>query len=412
MKQQLAARSLIYAILISIFVALICSAFLLGSYHQRLLLQHYHSQEQLLHNLEASTALLLAQAVEELPSTSIDLYNTSRDSCRLEQYAWGLWDVGVVHAWSRMGFNPLQERYFFIGSPLPALALRLAEGSEPLTLCGATKIRGRAQVPREGVQRGFIQNQPFVYSELVEGPTEVVKLQPPNEQLKARFEQLATWQQANNTATIQGDSLIQSFGTAMSVLRGQDFWLSGTLKGRILVVADRSIVVPPTGQLEDVILIAPTIVIQSGFQGSLQAFASDTLLVEPNVYLDYPSALGLLPLDRDNTVVKPFLQVATGSELVGAIVAPRFDYHPNKPIVQLVDSSLVQGQLWVNGALQQEGIVLGSVFCENFLLRTSGALYTNYLLNATIDRVALSDYYLAPSLLNPKASRQVLKRLF
>ncbi|MEO1437949.1 MAG: hypothetical protein AAFV80_20575 [Bacteroidota bacterium] len=65
-------------------------------------------------------------------------------------------------------------------------------------------------------------------------------------------------------------------------------------KGKILVIAQNSIVVEANAHLEQVILIAPSIQFKKGFQGSIQAYASDQLIVEEEVQLHYPSILGFI----------------------------------------------------------------------------------------------------------------------
>ena len=67
-----------------------------------------------------------------------------------------------------------------------------------------------------------------------------------------------------------------------------------SLHGHLLIVSKRSITVKASAKLQDVILIAPEITIESNTIGTFQAMASKKIIVESNVQLAYPSALVVL----------------------------------------------------------------------------------------------------------------------
>ena len=405
------ARALFYAVIVSIFVAIISSVLLLNSYHQHLLMGHYSNQKRLLHNCESGVQLLLGAQRAAIPSTVIDLYNNGTDSIRIAQQPWGLLEVAFVESWALNTVLPdTVKRSFFVGTPAPAYALKLSEGTDALALCGNTKIVGDVFVPKEGVERGFIHGKPFQGERLVDGKINIIT-NTSNAFLKERFEELAALEKNAIASSLEFDSLVQSFGKSTKVLRSRNFNTAGLfLKGHVLIIADSVLTIAANSQLEDVVLIGNTVHVESGFQGAVQIFAKDHLIVEADVLLDYPSVLSLLPKAK-SADFSPHIELQDGCTQTGAIVVPTFQYNEHQPIVHIHPEAIVNGQVWVNGLLQLDGSVYGSIFCDAFLLKTAAAVYENYLLDAVINRRALSSYYLAPPLLGSKNNRGILKFL-
>jgi len=405
------ARALFYAVIVAVFVAVISGIILLNSYHQQVLFNHYTTQQRLLNNCESGVQLLLGSTKEQIPSTALDLYDNGIDSLRIVQQPWGLLDVAFVESWSIHGiFSDTIQRSFLVGKTPPSYALTLSGGTDALALCGNTRLVGDVFVPREGVERGFIHGKPYQGDQLVDGKINITK-GGNNNYLKARFEQLISLKKSAATGSLEQDSIVQSFGNPTLVLRTSSFNTEGLyLKGNILLIADSLLTISANSILEDVLVMGSTIRIEPGFKGTIQAFARDSLIVGTNVVLQYPSVLSLLPTLTTEDFA-PWIELQNGAVQTGAIVVPMFKYREQRPKVHIHAQAIVEGQVWVDGLLQHDGSVYGSVFCQSFLLKTAAAIYENYLLDAVIDRRALSPYYLAPPILGKPSKRSILKFL-
>ncbi len=414
MTKSLPARALFYAILVSILVALMTSAMLWGSYQQHQLMGRQTLETRLLHNSASGMALLLNSRAATIAPQWLDLFGQGQDSVLVQQAPWGLLDVATVKSRRRAGgYADSVVQTALLGRSAPDYALRLAEGTKALQLYGQTRLVGDAYLPRAGIERGYAnigQGTPYQGDRLVYGVRHLT--QPQGFQaLQPRFDSLEAYLQRPATLLLESDSVVQPFHQPTAVLQVDDFQTQGlVLKGHVLIVARTAIEVSAASVLEDVVLMAPAIRVQAGFRGSLQAFAWDSLVVEPQVDLTFPSVLSLLPR-RVEGPRGPYLQMASESQLMGTILAPRFGYSPQKTVVQLAMDAQVVGQVWVTGILEHQGRVWGSVVCDEFLLKTPKGLYPNCLLDAVIDRSKLPDAYLAPSLLSTATSKQVLKYL-
>lgn len=414
MKKTLPARALFYAVIVSIFVALISAAILLSSYQQHLLVGHYQKQEQLLHNCQSGIELLLGASAAPASKVTLDLFQEGKDSISLEQKPWGLLEVALVKSWAGQGINKDSLlKIFFLGKELPPYALKLSEGNAPLYVCGNTKITGNAFLPTEGVKRGYfhaVRGKPYTGEKLIYGEKKAVQYTS-KDFLKNRFSILEDLSQTPANFALEGDSILQTFDKTTLVVRGED-WHTGNVvaKGNVVFLAQQHLQVSAQSVLEDVILIAPQITIEAGFQGSVQAFAWDSLVVEEGAKLAFPSVLSLLPPQQAPTF-SPELIVGEEVELYGTILVPSFQYHQYKSKVSLAATSTTVGQVWVNGFLEQRGQVYGTVFCDKFLLTTPAGVYENYLLDAIINRTQVPAFYLTPSLLGEQKEQQLLKYL-
>jgi hypothetical protein len=414
MNKSLPARALFYAIIVSVFVAMISGAMLLSSYHQHLLLGYYQMQEGLIDNCQSGVELVLGAKATVIPKMTLDLFQQEKDSVRLEQKAWGLLEVATVKSWSGQGmYRDSLIKTFLVGKEAPNYALRLSEGTSPLYVCGTTRVVGTAFLPREGVERGAFnvaQGSPYTGDKLIYGKTELVKPTDMNI-YKERFDDLRALQSLRGNISLEQDSILQPFNQPTLILEGGRFNTTGlVLKGNVIIVANERIEVSANSVLEDVLLVAPEIVIEAGFQGTVQAFAWDSLVVETGVFLDFPSVLCLLPYE-ERTDFSPEIVLQEGAEMIGTLMVPSFRYNTYKSKVTIEPTAKITGQVFVKGVLQHKGIVLGSVFCTEFLLQTPAGVYENYLLDAIIDRSLLPNAYLTPSILGEKDYKQVLKYL-
>lgn len=414
MNKSLPARALFYAVIVSVLVAMISGAMLLSSYHQHLLLGYYRTQDRLIDNCQSGVELILGAKSTVIPKMTLDLFQEEKDSLRLGQKTWGLLEVATVKSWSGQGmYGDSLVKTFLVGKEAPNYALRLSEGTSPLYVCGTTKVVGTTFLPREGVERGAFnvaQGSPYTGDKLIYGKTELVKPTDMNI-YKERFDDLRALQNLRGNISLEQDSILQPFNQPTIILEGRRFNTTGlVLKGNVIIVASEGIEVSANSVLEDVLLVAPKIVIEAGFQGTLQAFAWDSLVVETGVFLDFPSVLCLLPYE-ERTNFSPEIVLQEDSEMIGTLMVPRFRYNTYKSKVTIEPTAKITGQVFVKGVLQHKGIVWGSVFCTEFLLQTPAGVYENYLLDAIIDRSLLPSAYLTPSILGKKDYKQVLKYL-
>jgi len=404
LTKSLPAKAMFYALLISLLIALITSSLIMVSYTQRLQQERYFMQERLLRNCESGMTLLMAEPALARPRSTIDLFGNELDSVELFKEPWGFFTVAMSRAFSNsLGLPQQFQRLALLGQPLKndSTALYLVEMNKPLSLCGKTEIRGTAYLPRAGVKRAYISGQSYIGQRLIYGEKKRSKRYLPT----LDFGFLDVLYQVPSTSRSELPAqLMQSFNKEAAYFSGSSFLLEGMeLKGRIVIQAADEIRVTADCVLEDVVLLARKIVIDAGFQGRLQAIATDSLLVGKGCRLDYPSVLCLW--DKENTASVDLLELDDLSEVNGGILV-RDDFPGKYPVkVQLEDSVAVHGVVFVDGVVELKGVVEGSVHTKSFVLKTASSIYDNHLLNATIDVTKRSPYFLGPKYLEEASWR-------
>jgi hypothetical protein len=127
----------------------------------------------------------------------------------------------------------------------------------------------------------------------------------------------------------------------------------------------------------------------SGFSGSLQAFAEDSLIIGESCEFNFPSAIGIFN-QNINAVV---LNIKKASKISGSVfICQRFNTII-PPIMVFEDEVKIHGQVYCPGVVEIYGNVIGNIYCHSFAVHTNSAYYENYLYNVTIDRHALSGFY-------------------
>ena len=161
-----------------------------------------------------------------------------------------------------------------------------------------------------------------------------------------------------------------------------------------------------SARLNDVILVASSVVIEEGFKGTLQIFAKDTVLLNDNVRLDYPSGVMLTGNSRDT-----FLKLGNNSEINGyAIVLGKTEesftsFHAN--YIQR-DSAALNGLLYVAGNAVITGRIRGAVYLADCWYRSGEAFYACALYDARISR---SDDLAWPLRFSAGYNRREIKKL-
>lgn len=133
--------------------------------------------------------------------------------------------------------------------------------------------------------------------------------------------------------------------------------------------------------LEDTILIARSITVESGFVGTVQLMACDTVIIEPNVVLKYPSGIYM---SKDNP--DRYVEIKEKSRISGYVVIEKSETKSQnrKPNLKMHVKSEIRGVVYVNGISQLQGTVTGNVFSDKCALFTNNGTYDNTIYNLTV----------------------------
>ncbi len=407
---MLRAAALLYALAVALLIGLVTTGILMYSAWHMQAWQSISLGHKALRNVESGLQLQLAEGAlsGEQSQRTIDLFGDGKDTVQLQKKPWGAYSV-LTALTKEQGTTVCKTA--LAGIPIPTgkrYGLWLAGANRPLKVCGNTVIRGNAKLPKAGVERAYIEGQTYAGDQLVYGHVSSSERFLP---------ELNPTLVHHNQAYLRGhfspsDSIVQ-FSDVEEGIRFRDFKdatviahhsghinLAGKhYSGNIIFHSGSGIFIGADSKLDRVICYAPEIEIESGFAGSIQAFASLKITCGENVLLSYPSVLCTFHHHKQNNEYS--VKAGQHSRIEGLVVAWQSFLSPRyPPSVYLAENTEVTGQVYVRGNTELKGNVKGSVYTRGFTLRTPSAVYENHLLNASIDGNALSEYFAGCNLIN------------
>lgn len=155
-------------------------------------------------------------------------------------------------------------------------------------------------------------------------------------------------------------------------------------KGRVVLYGN-NVRISSSCKISDIILVARHVTIESGFSGALQILASDTVEIENNVYLHYPSGV-YIHGDRD----KAYLHIGSNSSIEGYAYIEGNVEGGNGFVVDIhyrqEKGSKLSGLLFVDGIAHLEGTVIGAAYLKECYYLSGENMYSGLLYNAKIMR--------------------------
>lgn len=415
------AGSLFYAIVISLIIAIVSSSLILFSYLSHIQFETFEINERLQLNADSGLNLLLShQSIVGLNEKKIlDLYGQGIDSVELIRKSWGAYEIAISKAIFKNTSVLRAAQIGYDQDTSKTYSLYLFDEDKPLALSGRTKIKGTAFLPKAGVKRAYIEGQNFVGEQLIDGVTQQSEKNLPefNKELIENIQGIFSNKQISETdsvVSINGDlsidSLKNSFlNNSLILYSASSLKISdGYYSGNIVIVSDKQIKISANSIIHDLMIVAPRVIVEKGFKGNLQIFATDSVIIEKNVTLTYPSVIGLVRNNQSPNVAAIVLN--ENDTIMGNL----FAYKKAEDVLKqsglvLADKSFVYGQVYSNGYADVKGEIYGSLMCNKILLKTPSSVYENHLLNAVIDRSKLSKYFVGINLVEESTIKKVVK---
>jgi hypothetical protein len=413
-SRQLPAGALVLVVVISLIIAAILLALVFLTTARRQQLQQDARRQTVRRN--AYSGLAYIQARERLPyfrRQTWDLFGEENDSVSIEKRPWGVFDVAIVVAFRQRQADTLRALLGSQFAPSSVAALTLSDDHIPLSVNGDAQVRGTVRLP--GATPVRAANLPLLGPARTGAPVtgSIQAVQPTavtlDDSARARLRayanlQLAAWLPPGSVPTGALRSGITSFmGPATVFYQNAPVELQHIqLGGQVVVISSRRLIVDASAQLDNVLLLAPVVIIKAGFRGRVQVIARDTAELQAGCELLYPSAVcACSPTQAAQVVLGP------ASRVSGVVLAAQGESNM-LPRVRMAPDAAVQGQLFSAGTVENCGLVQGTVACRRLVYRTSATFYDNYLVNCTLDRLALPPAFLTTPLLNAEAATGIV----
>ncbi len=384
-----------FALLISVIVALLLSAFLL--------LTHVQSFFKIKSNELLTASELSHQQIFKSLSTSI-----SKDTLIVEENStkkklitsyYGAW----TKVYSEINIhNRKIAKTAFTGSEFDNTSpnLYVANTNSPLVVVGNTRLEGRSYLPKQGIKAGnisgnYYQGSRLHYGQTIESAETLPKL---NQEWISYLESITKGSLIEDTYSSRLQTEIKSsFSKPYKIISDPSVIVLGDKKitGNVIIQSRTKIIVHATAQLENVLLIAPHIVVEDNVKGSLQLIATKKLNIGKGCYFSYPSSAILFDqsIPKDNTQRNTALQhepnfiIDKNTVIEGSVVyLTKYLNKQNriKTHLKIESGTEVIGEVYCQGNIDFQGMVRGSLYTNQFIANQSGSIYLNHIYNGSI----------------------------
>lgn len=395
-KHKLSSSALAYAITFMLLIGLICSGVLFISSINKRIESVYLTKERLI--FDHFFSLRFASKNDLKPN--YQLIHPSGDTSSITSTNWGAYKMIFIKTFHQ---NQSQQKSALVGfeNSVKLPALYIVNNDLSLKIGGDTKLEGDVFLPENGIERSYVSGKNYKHNELLYFGT-INKSKKELPKLKDNYSNL-------NYKTFLAQAERKDFNLKDSSFSFQNqttlftsltpILLSNNLKGNVIIHSFDSIFVSSKAQLEHVILIAPIIRFEKGFEGAVQAIASERITCEEDVFLSYPSTLVLNEMKLEQSKLKKscIIEIFEKSSILGGILitSQNLDYR-NYPKLIIQKEAMVAGLIYNIGETELYGKVVGNLYTDHFLSRIGGGIYVNQLIDVSISSTALPKNFLLP----------------
>ena len=285
---------------------------------------------------------------------------------------WGLYEaVSVTHTAGETDKTNLMG----LQSEPNSKTLYYANGSTPLTITGATNLIGDVAIPSGGVIYGRSGATFFSGATIDKNRITLSENRLPASHSDREREINVLLESDYSTAQplLGGDSLNVNFYNTKPLIVSCRGTLNGELLGNIVVRGDE-VKIDPLAKLTNVLIAARKVIVGEKFRGNVQIFASDTIIVEKNAVLEYPSGI----------YASKYIELKDGSIVNGYVIENSNDGNDvSKPNYRQSRLAKVRGLVYLKGNAMLQGIVSGMTYGEKAVYYSPQGYWKDMLLDFT-----------------------------
>ncbi len=416
---MLKSGALYYAVFLSFLIALTAGFFILYTYFYNFFIDQQLLRGQVIANVNSAINVFCKDP-------NAFNYNTAtpwriegepeNQNINVTRKHWGAYDLIFAKAQNK---HYSFQKMAITGDDFfqkDQYALYLADKKKYLSISGSTKLVGNCYLPKLGIKRAYIEGQGYKNKELVYGEIKIS-----SSKLPARNYLLDKWLEPYlsknypKTDSILFLSEIRNIKEINNSFQNKTLLLLTDIQsgfpripviGNVIIHSDATLLIPGNAIAKNVIVFAPSIIIESGFSGCIQVFASQSIDIRDNCLLEYPSFVGLYCTKSDENA---FVNIGNNTLISGGILLDASGNGKEDPKIKLDNKSTVEGIVYSSGAVQSKGKITGSLCAEKFFLKTASSIYENHLLNSTINRVTLNKEFAGPIIIDDMVNQKIIK---
>ncbi len=402
--KKIQSSTLLYTVLIAFVVFIILLSFIQISFISNRFLDREILKDHLCENINSYIEVLKSRRdLSELNEP--ELFENTDDIVYLESENYGAYKIiKLTSSNAKMSLT----KTFLIGTSNEQdnYAIVMSEKNNEVTLSGKTIIKGNCKLPKLGVKQGIVNGMSFIGKHLIDGNISSSSRALPSYNKKLDF----VWSELKQSSIIpytnieNNEETIARFADKKQTFYSPDFISIGhqTISGYIVIISDKGINVKSDSKLQDVILLAPYIIIDKNVNGSFQIFASDSIILEENAMMTYPSFIGVFPRNNQGETK---IKIKQNSLIVGSVLGT------NKTKLFIGEEANIYGTVYNEGNTELRGHIFGSLITERFSLKLGLNERMDVILNGEVNSFERPDKLVNAFIFNDFNSIGIIKEL-
>lgn len=374
-----------YAIIIVLLIAFLLGGLVLYAGATSKLQTRFDLQDRIIDNVDSALEYgkSISSELEYNNTIELSLFENEIDRVLLTKKIWGAFNYFVAEV-NHPNFNftksVLVGDYFSKG----LYTLYLPDRGSGLALCGKTIIEGRVLIPEKGVKRAYIAGQNFEGEKLVDGKIDKSGRNMP--EVDSRYlNQIQKPVMYEKLPWLNTDSISQSFKDLPKFFfsTGPITVTDCAVSGQVIIESTDSIFISNTAELDGIIVRAPIIHIEAGFEGTAQFIAGHKVHLGKKVVLKYPSVVAVF--ENNEFEQQSSIIVEKSAKIVGSVILHSSINNFRRDVfLDVQEKAQLHGLIYCQGMTQLNGEVSGTLITNKFYLKTKSSSYENHLLNAKI----------------------------
>ena len=414
------AGALYFVLFLLFLLTLLLASYILFIHYKNILFHRQVQISQIEQNIESVVELYqIDPSIAAVGSiSSFNLFEGEVSPVHVFLKQWGGYKMLFVKAfYKELSREKVAMVGYSYGSVTPT-AIYIPDNNRFLSICGNTEIRGSSYVPRLGYKPARIEGT--LFSGYFSNDKDLVhysesELPRPEEELLSSAHDIIEWR--SNGIQKQRDFLLKtsdvrnSFHDSLVIVNYQDslgILSNAKVSGNVLIRSSENLTLSSSCKLENVIVMAPKITVESGFEGSVQLFATDSVIIKPGVKLHFPSVIALL----SNSVSQSGVSIRSSSVVNGSVWLYAYRGGVENLSLTIEQGATINGQVYCNGKVEHRGIINGTLMASLLTVKTAYAYYENFLFNAKINAEGIPEYFACLPLVLPYSEMQFIKWVY
>lgn len=406
-RNKVKAQALYFVVTISIVIAILLSSFILNSSVYAEVSDQLDIERKLIWN--SKSALNYGLSKEVLPfHEKLDLFGSETDSVEISSIPFGLFHflkTTVFHGKQSLTAN------YVVGKQSLATnntCIYLSESRNSLGVCGATKIIGDVYVPKRGIERSYIEGKSYQNKELYSGKKYSSSKEIPKLLKSTQLAIEEVYLQPDSSKPFPTDSNRIECFEKTEYLLNEPTAIDQLVRGPVIIRSNETITIQKEANLLNTIIVAPDVVVEDGFKGTLQIFATHTIVLGDDVTLEFPSNLIVKSLKTNFNATG--ITIGEHCNIAGnlAYIQPGSSLKI-KGLISIGKESVIKGEVYSNRRTELKNCTIyGEVYTNSFYLKTHSSTYNNQLLDVEINKSKLDSNHISLGLNNSATVWQVI----